>query len=113
MALISGINLASFIILGSLVALAWHLPTMLLLGLGAILGLTYGYANGLSLSTANPVPLFIAGVTISSYVVIALVTASAIALTRRTPWGKVAARAVGSWITAIGVMMFGLTYFTP
>jgi hydrogenase/urease accessory protein HupE len=111
--LVSGINLASFIILGALVAFAWHLPTMLFLGLGTILGLTHGYANGLALSTTSPVPLFITGVTISSYIVIALVTASAITLTRRTPWGKVGVRAVGSWITAIGVMMVGLICFTP
>lgn len=109
--LVSGLNLASFIVLGTLVALSWHLPATIILVLGSILGITHGYENGLALSTTNLAPLFAAGVTISGYIVIALVTAFTIVLSRHAFWGKVAIRAVGSWITAIGVMMLGLTYF--
>lgn len=112
MALLSMVNLASFIVLGALVALAWRLPPPVLLGLGAAFGFSHGYENGLAAPPDGKLWLFGVGVTAAGYVIVTLITALTVVITRRRGWPKVAVRAVGSWIGAIGIMLVGLTAFT-
>jgi hypothetical protein len=40
----------------------------------------------------------------SAFVLLALVAGGTVALTRRADWARIAARALGSWIAAIGLM---------
>lgn len=108
--LVPGVNVVSFVLLGALVAFAWHLPTSALVALGAVLGSTHGYQNGLGLTEQSNVVLFVAGVTVAGYVVVTLVTAFALVFSRRTNWGRVAVRAAGSWIAAVGIMMVSLRH---
>jgi hydrogenase/urease accessory protein HupE len=58
--------------------------------------------------------LFTLGLTVAGYVVIALVMAATLAFRddegRSPGWRRIAVRAVGSWIAAIGLMMSGLAF---
>ncbi len=98
-------NKASFVILGLLVAAAWHLPTAALVGLGWLFGLSHGYGNGLAISAETTAYLFGLGVIACGFVLLALVAAATVALTQRATWVSIAVRAVGSWIAAIGLMV--------
>jgi urease accessory protein len=57
--------------------------------------------------------LFVSGVTIGGYVVVALMTAATAAFLRNPQaWRRIGLRAIGSWITTIGIMLMGLRLFT-
>lgn len=101
-------NLASFVALGALVALARPLAPALLLGLGALFGLSHGYDNGLALSKGGSIVLFASGVMTAGYLTIVLTTATTLAIASERAWARIAVRAVGSWIAALGIMMLGL-----
>lgn len=64
--------------------------------LAALIGLVHGWLNGTGM-----------GLSIAAVVAIALVAALCVAL--RSPWARVAVRALGSWISAIGLLMLGWT----
>jgi urease accessory protein len=101
------LNVASFVVLGLLVAAGWRLPLSLLIVLGAAFGLSHGYENGRAMAPDTSVHLFMVGVAAAGGVVTALVSAASIDLAA-TPWTRVAVRIAGSWIAAIGIMMIGL-----
>ncbi len=100
------INLGSFIVLGALVAGAWHLPKNALIWLSIFFGLAQGYANGVDITNEVSASLFLLGVVASSVILIAFSAATVVSL--KSDWQHVAVRVVGSWILAIGIMMFGL-----
>jgi hydrogenase/urease accessory protein HupE len=110
---ITGVNMASFVVVGVLVLLAVRLPPVALLGLAGLLGVSHGYDNGLALPPAGNVLLFVGGVATAGYLVVALTAGGATALAVARPWGRIAIRAAGSWITAIGVMVAGLGLLSP
>jgi urease accessory protein len=101
-------NHLSFVVLGLLLAAAWRMPLVLLVGLGALFGLTHGYDNGLAASPGSPSYLYALGVAVLGAVALALVSATALALSATADWPRIAVRIAGSWIAAIGIMMIGL-----
>ena len=54
-------NLASFLVLGSLVAGAWHLPGAVVVSLAALFGVTHGYANGTAMAQGMSRLLYVPG----------------------------------------------------
>ena len=110
---IAGVNIASFVVVGALVLLAVRLSPSALLALAALLGVSHGYDNGLALPPAGNVLLYVGGVATAGYLVVALTAGAATALAATRPWGSIAVRAAGSWITAIGVMVAGLGLLAP
>ncbi len=54
--------------------------------------------------------LFVSGVACVGYVVIALVTAATVAFLRGEAWRRIALRALGSWVTAIGIMLIAFRF---
>jgi hydrogenase/urease accessory protein HupE len=102
------INLASFVVLGGLLALAAPLPLSLVLAFGVLFGLSHGDVNGLAAPAGGNTPLFALGVAAASYVVVALTAAATVAFISHAGWQRIALQAVGSWIAAIGIMMTGL-----
>jgi urease accessory protein len=105
---LSSVNVASFIVLGVLVALAWPLPLWVLTGLGLAFGVSHGHENGLAMSQQTNASLFLAGVAAAGYVVVTLMAALVSCLSQKRHGFRVAVRAAGSWIGAIGIMMAGL-----
>ena len=103
-----GLDVLSLTVLGVAVALAWRLPTPGLASLGTVLGLIHGYQNGPALADQGNVGLFVAGVATAGLVVVTLVAACAKTMSQKGAWGRVAVRAAGSWMAAVGLMMIGL-----
>ena len=95
----------SFIAIGLLVALALRLQPEVLAGLGGLIGLALGYVSGLVVGERTDLVLYLAGLLTGAFVLLSLVAAGTIALTRRAEWARIAARALGSWIAAIGLMI--------
>lgn len=108
--LVSTLNIASFVLVGALVAAAWRLPQSVLIVLGVALGLTHGYENGTAMTAETNTLLFVSGVACVGYVVIALVTAATVAFLRGEAWRRIALRALGSWVTAIGIMLIAFRF---
>ncbi len=95
----------SFVLIGLLVALAVRLQPEMLASLGGLIGLALGYVSGLVVGERTDLVLYLAGLLTGAFVLLSLVAASTIALTRRAEWARIAARALGSWIAAIGLMI--------
>lgn len=106
---LSSLNVASFIVPGVLVALAWPVPLWALTGVGLAFGISHGHENGLAMSQQINVSLFVAGVAAAGYFVVTLIAALVSFLSQKRHGFRVAVRAAGSWIAAIGVMMVGLS----
>lgn len=99
-------NRLSFIALGALVAGAVRLPLRVLAILAVLLGLSHGYENTADISATVALYLFVPGVVVTGIAMIALF--AAIAVSREAAWQKIAVRVVGSWITAIGILLIGV-----
>jgi urease accessory protein len=94
----------SFLILGGLVAADLCMPAAAVSGLAIVLGLIHGFLNGTALKDgASTIGLL--GIMTMLFVLVTL--ASALVVSFRKPWARIAVRVVGSWIAAIGLLMFG------
>lgn len=103
-------NLSSFVIIGIAVALAITLNAPVFIGFATLIGVSHGYANGNpEISGGGAQILYVLGVTAAAYLVVAVTTGLANALSNRASWGGVAVRAAGSWIVAVGLVFGGFT----
>jgi len=97
----------SFLLLGILVATDISLPTAVMAALAALLGGAHGFFNGLGVHEAGTgrgvLELF--GVAVTLFVLVALV--SALAVTAKPMWARIAVRVIGSWIGASGLLWTG------
>lgn len=100
---IGSVNIASLFVLGVLVALARPLPTLLLVSLAALFGLSHGFENGSDMRSGGAVAIL--AVAAAGFVVSVVVAMSAQRLRPGAP--RVAVRIAGSWIAAIGLMILG------
>lgn len=105
---VSLVNRGSFVFLGILVALGTRLPTAALCVIGGLFGLTHGYENGVALGEGVETNLFALGVATAGLVGWTLVAAVTVALVQRAGWARIAVRAAGSWVAAIGVMVMAV-----
>jgi len=102
------LNVATFAVVGLMLATALVLPSPALLALGTITALLNGYENGAEMAAAADRFLFIAGTAAVGYIFVTLVTGSALAfLEGPGGWRSIALRAGGSWIAAVGIMVLG------
>ncbi|MGI9471632.1 MAG: HupE/UreJ family protein [Rubripirellula sp.] len=100
------VNRASFIVVGLLVATAWHVPLSMLVAIGLLLGITHGYENGLGVTDEMTRLLYLPGVVLAGLLLVAIVAGATVS--RHAGWQQIAIRVVGSWIAAIGILMLGL-----
>lgn len=103
--LFSAIVAVPAIVLGALVAADRELRLPLVVGLAILLGLVNGAANGAELARSSAQGVGAVGVACSLFVVTALGAGQVSSL--RAPWARVVVRVAGSWIAAIGLLMFG------
>lgn len=106
---LEGINAATAVIAGGLVALALVLPRSALYAIAVIVGVVHGVANGGAVDSNAALVTFVAGATLAA----TLVFAYAFGLTDRVlssdkSWRPIAVRAVGSWIAAFGILTLAL-----
>lgn len=94
----------SFLILGALIAANRRLPINLFTLLIIAVGLVHGFFNGLALNS-GPGSLGLFGIMATLFVLVALVSAVVVSL--KPPWTRIVVRVTGSWVAAIGILMFG------
>ena len=94
----------SIFILGVLVAADLKLSNKLFMTLVIGVGFVHGVDNGIALRDGSGV-LGLIGIMATLFVVIALV--SALIVSFKKPWTKIVVRVAGSWVAAIGMLMFG------
>jgi urease accessory protein len=97
-----------FVLIGGLVAADIRLPVLATTLLAALLGLFQGYLNGAAMEQAGPGALGLVGTASNIFVVVALVAAFVVTL--RADWTRIAARVAGSWVAAIGLLLFGWSF---
>jgi urease accessory protein len=94
----------SIVILGLLVAADLNLSTRLFTAVVLVVGFSHGVLNGVALKN-GPGVLGIIGIMATLFVIIALVSAFVVSL--KQPWMRIGVRVAGSWVAAIGMLMFG------
>jgi urease accessory protein len=94
----------TFVILGALIAADLKLPqtgfTILIIGAG----LGHGALNGVALEQGAGI-MGLIGIMVTLFVIVTLVSASIILL--KKPWTRIVVRVSGSWVAAMGILMFG------
>ena len=100
-----GLSIFSFVLLGLLVALDLKLPARGVAILGGLFGLLHGLLNGAALRVADAGMLNLFGIVTTVFILLLLATAAVVSL--RPAWARVAVRVAGSWIVAVGMLMFG------
>jgi hydrogenase/urease accessory protein HupE len=103
------INLASILVLGTLVVMGRPMPTSLVIGLTVLFGLSHGHANANLTLAGSPYFLYLCGVMLAAYLSMCLISAGGIVITNKFAWGRTAIRAGGSWILAVGIIFSGFT----
>jgi hydrogenase/urease accessory protein HupE len=96
----------SFVILGGIVAADLCMPPAVVTGLAIVLGLVHGFLNGVALREGAGT-LGLTGIMAMLFVIVTLVSAFVVSLEKH--WARIAVRVAGSWIAAIGLLMFGWT----
>jgi urease accessory protein len=94
----------SFILLGALVAADLRLPVNIITVLFIAVGIIHGFFNGIAME-GGPGVSGLLGITSTLFVLVAITTAFVSSL--QATWARVVARVIGSWITAVGLLMFG------
>jgi hydrogenase/urease accessory protein HupE len=90
---------------GALVASDLRLPLAAVAGWAALLGALHGYGNGHELASTAGGLVAIAGIACSLATVVSLVAGQVAVL--QAQWARLAVRISGSWIAAVGLLMFG------
>ena len=96
---------ASFLLLGSLTAVDRPLSPRVVAALAVAVGLVHGWLNGVGLAQAQREGVGLAGIAGAAFVVVAI--ASALVVSLRIPWARIAVRVAGSWVAAVGLLMLG------
>lgn len=94
----------SFLLLGVLVAADLGLPAAVVSGITTVLGLVHGFLNGAALREGAGT-LGLVGIMTMLFVIVTLVSAFVVSLEKQ--WVRIVVRVAGSWIAAIGLLMFG------
>jgi len=95
----------SLLALGILTAASARLKPALVVGLAVALGLTHGWLNGAAIAAAGREASGLIGIAGTIFVIVAL--ASALVVSLRQPWTRIAVRVTGSWIAAVGLLLLG------
>lgn len=99
------VSAALLIALGALVAADRRLPLALVTGAALTCGLLRGCFNGAALVGAVSSGLASAGIACAVFMIVALVAGQVATLERE--WARIVIRVAGSWVGAIGLLMFG------
>jgi hydrogenase/urease accessory protein HupE len=92
-------------LIGVLVAGDPRLPLAAVCTIAAALGALHGYDNGHDLAATTGALVAIAGIACSLFAIVSLLAGQVAVL--QAQWARLAVRVSGSWIAAIGLLMFG------
>ncbi len=94
----------SFMLIGVLVAADLNLSQKLFTVVIVWVGFVHGILNGVALKE-GPGVLGLVGILVALFVIVALVSAFIVSF--KKPWARIMVRVAGSWVAAIGMLMFG------
>ena len=94
----------SFLVLGVLIAANLNLSQKWFAAIVIVVGFVHGLSNGVALKEGAGV-LGLIGIMTTLFVIVAIVSAFIVSL--KQPWTKIVVRVAGSWVAAIGMLMFG------
>jgi len=94
----------SFLILGVLVAADLNLSQKLFTAVVIVVGFVHGLLNGVALKEGAGI-LGLIGIMATLFVIVAIVSAFIVSL--KKPWTRIVVRVAGSWVAAMGMLMFG------
>jgi hydrogenase/urease accessory protein HupE len=103
----AGITSLSFLSLGILAAADRRLPPPAVTALAVGVGFMHGWLNGAGIAASGREATGLIGIAGAIFLLAALVSAGVVSL--RRPWTRIAVRAAGSWIAAIGLLLLGWT----
>ena len=106
----AGVTSLSLLALGILTAADLRLPPTAVTALAVPLGMVHGWLNGSSIALAGREATGLVGIAGAIFLLVALVSALVVSL--RRPWTRIAVRVAGSWIAAIGLLLLGWTIRT-
>ena len=102
---VPALTIASFLVLGAMVAADLRLRLAWSIGLAVLLGGVNGYLNGSAMAGAKLGLAGLAGIVSALFVAVAL--AAALAAAQRAPWARIVVRVAGSWVAATGLLLLG------
>ncbi|MFC1657166.1 HupE/UreJ family protein [Candidatus Moduliflexota bacterium] len=98
------LSVLSFLLLGALIAADLRMPASVFTLLVVAVGIMHGFFNGIAMN-GGPGSSGLLGIAATLFVLIAI--ASAVVVSLRATWTRVAVRVAGSWIAAVGLLMLG------
>ncbi|MGD2084325.1 MAG: HupE/UreJ family protein [Chromatiales bacterium] len=101
----TGLRVASFLVLGLLVAADAKIPPIAVAALAAFYGVLHGLINGTALAAIGAGASTLLGIVLT-VLVLSLLTAAAV-VPLRAFWARIAVRVAGSWVAAVGMLMLG------
>lgn len=99
------LSILSFLVLGVLVAINPKLHPKAVASLAGLFGLIHGLFNGSALAAIGAGPLALTGIVVTVLVIALIISAFVVSL--HTAWTRIAVRVAGSWVAAVGMLMFG------
>jgi len=99
------LSVLSFALLGVLVALDPKLPAEAVALLAGLFGVLHGLLNGSALAAIGAGWTSMLGIAVTVGVISLLLSAGVVSL--RAAWARIAVRVAGSWVAAVGILMFG------
>jgi urease accessory protein len=96
---------ASFLVLGGLVAADTRLPLAAIGALALVLGLLHGYLNGVAMTRPGLGALGLVGIVVCVFTFTVL--AASLVVPLRAVWARTVVRVAGSWIAAVGLLLCG------
>ena len=94
----------SFLILSVLVAADLKLSPKWFTAIVIVVGLVHGVLNGVALKEGAGI-LGLIGIMATLFVIVAIVSGFIVSL--KKPWTRIVVRVAGSWVAAVGMLMFG------
>jgi hydrogenase/urease accessory protein HupE len=98
------LSVLSFLLLGALIAADLRMPAHIFTLLAVAVGVMHGFFNGIAMRSGPGVSGLL-GIAATLFVLVGI--GSAVVVSLRAAWTRVAVRVAGSWIAAVGLLMLG------
>lgn len=95
----------SLVVPGAMVAFDVKLPPVFIALLAALFGLLHGLQNGAALSATGAGTAALSGIVMTVLLTSLLISAAIVPI--EAAWSRIAVRVLGSWVAAVGILMFG------
>ncbi len=95
----------SLVVPGAMVAFDLKLPPVVVATLAALYGVLHGLLNGSALASVGAGNTALLGIVMTVLLISLLISAAVVPL--RGIWSRIAVRVAGSWVAAVGILMFG------